>query len=117
MGDAPMSIRAAWVLGLVLVASPARADDTDDAICTCDTTPAACDAGCACDSECAIDWSIDECALPDSGCLTNAPDYDDATLAGLEAADPGVEPPLEWPTSAADVACPEGSTNQQGRCV
>ena len=102
-----MLLRRILALAVVLVAAAApsaRADDTDDTVCTCDVTPAACDASCACDSECEIDWSVDECSAPDAGCIPNAPEPDDASLDALESADVEAVDPPDWTPHADDVA-------------
>lgn len=104
-------------LSLVLASrSTARADDAP--ACSCDLTPAACDAGCACDSECTVDWTADECAQPGAGCIANAVDLDDAALEAAElAALPAREPADGWPVAAAEVRCADGARNLDGRCV
>ncbi|MGE5180595.1 MAG: hypothetical protein ACM31C_00970 [Acidobacteriota bacterium] len=101
------------VLLTLLAASKAHADDA----CTCDATPAACDAGCACDLECAVDWSLDECADPAAGCVPGGDVPDEAALEAQEAAAPADVDPVDWATAPADVACADGATNQQGRCI
>ena len=100
---------------LVALAAPARADDTDDTTCTCDVAPAACDAGCACDSECTIDWSADECAAPDAGCLANPIDPSDDALVAAELAQPDDASAVEW--SAGTVTCPDGTVEHDGACI
>jgi hypothetical protein len=104
------------VIAVLLVGSTriAAADETD---CACDVTPAACDTGCACDSECAYDWSADECAAADSGCLPEAPDADEPALETTELAQQVDADPIDWAASAPDVACADGATNQGGHCI
>jgi hypothetical protein len=100
----------------ILFPAVAYADD-DGTPCTCDITPAACDSGCACDSECTVDWSADECAAPDAGCLPETSDLDEPALEAWEdalAVDPD---PIEWTAAADQVSCPSGSTNEGGACV
>ncbi|HUJ61288.1 MAG TPA: MYXO-CTERM sorting domain-containing protein [Kofleriaceae bacterium] len=109
--------RLAFAMLLVASAAARAGADTSDAECTCDVTPAACDAGCACDSECQVDWSVDECAAPDSGCLPTVTDPDEATLEQMEQAAPVVVDPPSWTTSLPDVACPDGATAQDGACI
>ncbi len=101
------------VLGLVLCSATARADVPvdDHSDCACDVTPAACDAGCACDEECAVDWSVDECSLPDAGCQ---PEMDDVALAAAELI---AEPPDPIVWTVSDVVCADGATNVAGSCV
>ncbi len=109
-------MRRLVLLAILFAAPAAHADDTDDTICTCDVTPAACDAGCACDSECSVDWSVDECAQPGAGCLPET-DPDAATLATMEDA-AGAEPgDIDWPAAGDQISCPAGATNQDGHCV
>ena len=97
------------VVALIAFVSSARADGP----CACDVEAAACDAGCACDPECEIDWSKDECAEPDAGCL---PALTDAQVEAAELADAPLEP-VEWTASASEVRCPDGATNTDGTCT
>jgi hypothetical protein len=106
-------LRAAAVF-LVALTATAAADDDVDPPCACDLTPAACDAGCACDSECEIDWSVDECSLPDAGCDPMAVEPTDATLEASDMTSPDDEQP-DWATGT--VTCPDGADLVDGRCV
>ncbi|MBA3395275.1 MAG: hypothetical protein H0T89_21685 [Deltaproteobacteria bacterium] len=63
-----------------------------------------------------IDWTVDECAQPDAGCLPETPD-DEATVAAAEEAAPVVPDNVIWDAAASDVACADGATNVEGACI
>ncbi len=109
-------LRRLALLAILLAAPAARADAPPE--CECDLTPAACDASCTCDPECAVDWSLDECADPTAGCLPSSTVPDEPALEAAESA-VAVEPePVDWtPAAAAEIACPDGATNQDGHCA
>ena len=115
-------LRLVIVTTVLVAASSAFADpadpDDDNYTCTCDVTPAACDAGCACDSECTVDWSADECADPAAGCQPEQPD-DEATVETDETTpDDGADATPQWTAATTQVACPSGATlDAGGRCT
>jgi uncharacterized protein (TIGR03382 family) len=109
---APVMLRSGIVAVALLWSSVAFADPDDDgAACTCDVTPAACDAGCACDTECDVDWSVDECTAPGAGCQT---ELADTALDAAELATPD-DTVVDWPV--VPVTCPDGAALVAGSCI
>jgi hypothetical protein len=69
------------------------------------------------DADIPFDPSIDECAAPDSGCLPDAAEPTDASLDAEELADVEEVAPIAWTTALDQVACPDGATREDGRCI
>ncbi|HEX5060126.1 MAG TPA: hypothetical protein VFV99_12235 [Kofleriaceae bacterium] len=86
-------LRIALLLG-VLAATPAFADD-----------------------DVPFDPTIDECAAPDSGCLPDAAEPTDESLAAEEAAMVEDVAPIDWTVAQDRVACPDGATARDGQCI
>jgi hypothetical protein len=63
------------------------------------------------------DPTIDECAAPDSGCIADAPEPTDASLDAEESAMVDDVDPIAWTAAGDQLACPDGATAQDGRCV
>jgi hypothetical protein len=79
-------------IAVLVLASPARAEDGDAA----------------------YDPTIDECAEPGAGCLPDPGDPDDAALEEAELAAPADDDPIEWAVDATAVVCPDGATRDAG---
>jgi hypothetical protein len=64
-----------------------------------------------------FDPSIDECAAADSGCLPDAPEPTDESLASEEMAQVELVAPTAWQPAIDKLACADGASAQDGRCI
>ncbi|HTL38986.1 MAG TPA: hypothetical protein VL326_37900 [Kofleriaceae bacterium] len=69
------------------------------------------------DTDVPFDPTVDECAAPDSGCITDAPEPTDASLDVEEAAASEDVMPVAWQAATDQLACPDGATPQDGHCI